>query len=302
MGRMSATQGDWSGPPSDPGIKPGIPVRLSKYVWRLTAGNAGRMTGPGTNSYLVGAGSDWAVIDPGPVDDRHVSALIGAASGKVRQILVTHTHVDHSPGATPLKAATGAPLLGQTTAHPHWQDPTFAPDRELRHDDRVTATSGATLRVIHTPGHASNHLCFLLEEEGILFTGDHIMQGTTPVIDPPDGDMTAYIHSLESLLHEPLEYLAPGHGTLMPDPESIIRTLIKHRLWREAKVLASLPTQPEDLPTLVRRAYEDVSVQLHALAQRSLLAHLLKLEAEGRARRSAEAWMSVDPAAAIRKP
>jgi len=302
MGRMSATQGDWSGPPSDPGIKPGIPVRLSKYVWRLTAGNAGRMTGPGTNSYLVGAGGDWAVIDPGPVDDRHVSALIGAASGKVRQILVTHTHVDHSPGATPLKAATGAPLLGQTTAHPHWQDPTFAPDRELRHDDRVTAASGATLRVIHTPGHASNHLCFLLEEEGILFTGDHIMQGTTPVIDPPDGDMTAYIHSLESLLREPLEYLAPGHGTLMPDPESIIRTLIKHRLWREAKVLASLPTQPEDLPTLVRRAYEDVSVQLHALAQRSLLAHLLKLEAEGRARRSAEAWMSVDPAAAIRKP
>jgi glyoxylase-like metal-dependent hydrolase (beta-lactamase superfamily II) len=300
---MSETQGDWTGPPSDPGIKPGVAVRLSKYVWRLTAGNPGRMTGPGTNSYLVGAGGDWAVIDPGPADERHTNALIAAASGKVRHILVTHTHEDHSPGAAPLKSATGAPLLGQTTTHRHWQDPTFAPDRVLRHADRVTAAAGATLRVIHTPGHASNHLCLLLEEEGILFTGDHIMEGTTPVIDPPDGDMIAYLRSLDSLLREPLDYLAPGHGTLMPDPQSIIRTLIKHRLWREAKVLASLPSQhPENLSTLVKRAYEDVSVQLHALAERSLLAHLLKLESEGRARRSAEAWMRVDIADANRKP
>ena len=300
---MSEIQGDWSGPPHDPGIKPGVAVRLSKYVWRLTAGNPGRMTGPGTNSYLVGAGSDWSVIDPGPADDRHMSALIAAASGNVRQILVTHTHEDHSPGAAPLKSATGAPLLGRTTAHRHWQDPTFAPDRELHHDDRVTVGGGATLRVIHTPGHASNHLCLLLEEERILFTGDHIMQGTTPVIDPPDGDMAAYIRSLESLLREPLDHLAPGHGTLMPDPQSVIRTLIKHRLWREAKVLASLPRQhPEDLPTLVRRAYDDVSLQLHALAERSLLAHLLKLEADGRARRSAEGWTSADVSSAERKP
>jgi glyoxylase-like metal-dependent hydrolase (beta-lactamase superfamily II) len=260
------------------------------------------MTGPGTNSYLVGAGNDWSIIDPGPVDDRHMKALLAAAGGKVRQILVTHTHEDHSPGAAPLKSAAAAPLLGQTTSHRHWQDPTFTPDRELHHGDCVTAGGGATLRVIHTPGHASNHLCLLLEEERILFTGDHIMQGTTPVIDPPDGDMTAYIRSLESLLREPLDYLAPGHGTLMPDPQPVIQTLIKHRLWRQAKVLSSLSHQhPADLPTLVRRAYDDVSSQLHALAERSLLAHLLKLEAEDRARQTPDGWTSVDTATPGRK-
>jgi glyoxylase-like metal-dependent hydrolase (beta-lactamase superfamily II) len=243
------------------------------------------------------------VIDPGPADEQHVSALLAAASGNVRQILVTHTHEDHSPGATPLKSATGAPLLGRTTAHRHWQDPTFASDRELRHDDRLPVGGGATLRVVHTPGHASNHLCFLLEEERILFTGDHIIQGSTVVIDPPDGDMAAYLGSLESLLREPLDHLAPGHGTLIPQPHSAIQALIQHRLRREAKVLASLPRQhPADLPTLVLRVYDDVSSRLHPIAERSLLAHLLKLEAEGRAHRSAEGWMSVDISTQERKP
>ncbi len=292
---MSETQGDWSGPPRDPGILPGVAIRLSKYVWRLTAPNPGPMTGPGTNSYLVGAGNDWSVIDPGPANDQHISALLAAASGSVRQILVTHTHEDHSPGATPLKSATGAPLLGRTTTHRHWQDATFASDRELRHDDRLPVGGGATLRVIHTPGHASNHLCFLLEEERILFTGDHIIQGSTVVIDPPDGDMAAYLGSLDSLLREPLDQLAPGHGTLIPQPHCAIQALIQHRLRREAKVLASLPRQhAADLPTLVLRVYDDVSSRLHPIAERSLLAHLLKLEAEGRARRSGEGWTSID--------
>jgi glyoxylase-like metal-dependent hydrolase (beta-lactamase superfamily II) len=296
-------QGDWSGPARDPGVRPGAPIRLSKYIWRLTAGNPGPMTGPGTNSYLVGAGNDWSVIDPGPADERHIAALLAAASGNVREILVTHTHEDHSPGATPLKSASGAPLLGRTTAHRHWQDPTFAPDRELAHDDRLPVGGGATLRVIHTPGHASNHLCFLLEEERILFTGDHIIQGSTVVIDPPDGDMAAYLDSLESLLREPLDQLAPGHGTLIPQPHSAIQSLIQHRLRREAKVLASLPRQhAADLPTLVLRVYADVSSRLHPIAERSLLAHLLKLEAEGRARRSAEGWTSVDVSIQEREP
>jgi glyoxylase-like metal-dependent hydrolase (beta-lactamase superfamily II) len=292
---MSETQGDWSGPPRDPGVRRGVAIRLSKRIWRLTAGNAGAMTGPGTNSYLVGAANDWTIIDPGPADDRHISALVAAASGRIRHILVTHTHEDHSPGATPLKAATGAPLLGRTTSHRHWQDPTFTPDRELRHDDRLPVGDGTTLRVIHTPGHASNHLCFLLEEERILFTGDHIIQGSTVVIDPPDGDMAAYIGSLESLLREPLDYLAPGHGTLMPQPHSAIQALIQHRLRREAKVLASLPRRhPADIPTLLRSVYDDVSPQLHSIAERSLLAHLLKLEAEGRAQAGVKGWMSTD--------
>jgi glyoxylase-like metal-dependent hydrolase (beta-lactamase superfamily II) len=289
---MTETQAERSNAPRDPGIQPGVTVRLSSRVRRITARNPGIMTGQGTNSYLVGAGNDCAVIDPGPADDRHLQALVDAACGAIRYILVTHTHRDHSPGAAALKAATGALLLGRMTPHRHWQDPTFAPDRELSHDDRLTLAAGATLRVIHTPGHASNHLCFLLEEERILFTGDHIIQGSTVVIDPPDGDMAAYIGSLESLLREPLDYLAPGHGTLMSQPQGAIQTLIQHRLGREAKVLAALPQEhPADVPALVRRVYDDVPTHLHSLAERSLLAHLLKLEADGRARRVADGWL-----------
>ena len=292
---MIETPDEPNGALRDPGIQPGVAVRLSTRIRRITARNPGPMTGPGTNSYLIGDGEHCLVVDPGPADERHIQALIDAAPGAIRYILVTHTHRDHSPGATPLKSATGALLLGRTTSHPHWQDPTFTPDRELRHDDRVTLAPGATVRVIHTPGHASNHLCFLLEEERILFTGDHIIQGSTVVIDPPDGDMVAYIGSLQSLLREPVDYLAPGHGTLIPHPRAAIRGLIQHRLRREAKVLSVLPSQPPaDLPTLVRRAYNDVPDQLHPLAERSLLAHLLKLEAEGRALRVADSWTAPD--------
>jgi glyoxylase-like metal-dependent hydrolase (beta-lactamase superfamily II) len=283
-----------SRPSPDAAIQHEAAIRLTERVWRVTAANAGPMTGPGTNTYLVGADGHWAVIDPGPANTQHVDTLVAAAPGPIRYILVTHTHPDHSPGATPLKSATGAPLLGQTTPHPQWQDATFTPDRELRHDERLTITSGVTLRVIHTPGHASNHLCYLLEEENILFTGDHIIQGSTVVINPPDGDMSAYIASLESLLREPLNSLAPGHGTLISNPKAAIQGLIKHRLRREAKVLSVLPQTPADLPTLVRRAYNDVPEQLHALAERSLLAHLLKLESEGRARRVADSWSAPD--------
>jgi glyoxylase-like metal-dependent hydrolase (beta-lactamase superfamily II) len=287
---MSAKRDEPPGSLPDPGIQPGASVRLSTRILRVTARNPGTMTGPGTNSYIVGAAEQCAVIDPGPADDRHIQAIIDAAPGPIRYILVTHTHQDHSPGAAPLKSATGALLLGRTTHHRHWQDPSFAPDRELHHDDRVTVAAGATLRVIHTPGHASNHLCFLLEEERILFTGDHIIQGSTVVIDPPDGNMGAYITSLQSLLHEPLDYLAAGHGTLISQPHSAIQSLIQHRLRREAKILAALPPKPVDLATLVQAVYEDVAPQLHSLAQRSLLAHLLKLEAEGRAHRVRDRW------------
>jgi glyoxylase-like metal-dependent hydrolase (beta-lactamase superfamily II) len=279
-------------------IRHGAAVPLTARIRRVTAPNAGPMTGPGTNSYLVGAGGDWAVIDPGPADDRHVQALLDAAPGAIRYILVTHTHQDHSPGAAALKCATGALLLGRTTAHPHWQDRTFAADRELRHDDRLTVAPGVTLRVLHTPGHASNHLCYLLEEERILFTGDHVIQGSTVVIDPPDGDMAAYLASLRALLGERLDHLAPGHGTLIADPGAAVQALIRHRLRREAKVLAALPhDDPADLATLVRSVYDDVAPQLHPLATRSLLAHLLKLQFESRAVRVADGWRAAAEAA-----
>jgi glyoxylase-like metal-dependent hydrolase (beta-lactamase superfamily II) len=290
---MSEAQGKATEPSPGAAIERDVAVPLTDRIRRITATNAGVMTGPGTNSYLIGAGIDWIVIDPGPADERHLQALLDAAPGAIRYILVTHTHQDHSPGAAALKSATGALLLGRTTPHRHAQDGTFAPDRELEHGDRLTVGSATTLRVIHTPGHASNHVCFLLEEEHILFTGDHIIQGSTVVIDPPDGDMAAYLGSLEALLSERLEYLAPGHGTLIPQPHSAIRALIQHRLGREAKVLARLPRdEPADLAALVERVYDDVPRQLHPLAERSLLAHLLKLEAEGRAMRAADSWMA----------
>lgn len=288
---MAGQQNDPINAPGDPGIHHGAAVRLSARVWRLTARNSGAMTGPGTNSYVVGSGEDWAVIDPGPADRRHIEALAAAAPGPVRCILVTHTHEDHSPGAAALKSLTGAPVLGRTTRHRHWQDPTFCADRELRDGERIAFPAGATLRVIHTPGHASNHLCYLLEEERLLFTGDHIIQGSTVVIDPPDGDMGAYLRSLDSLLREELTALAPGHGTLIPAPRPAIESLIRHRRRREAKVLASLPRDhAAPLSALVQRVYDDVPCELHPMAERSLLAHLLKLESESRARRVADGW------------
>ena len=272
-------------------ILPGAAVRLSDRVWRVTAPNAGPMTGPGTNSYLVGAGAGWTVIDPGPESDEHLQALLAAAAiagGPITQILVTHTHRDHSPGAVALGQATGAPVLGRTAEHAEWQDPLFAPQRELQDGERLALRGPlgkATLRVVHTPGHASNHLCFLLEEEATLFTGDHVMQGSTVVINPPDGDMAAYLAALRMLLDIELDWLAPGHGFLVAQPHEVLRALIAHRLRREARVLAALQADgPADLAALLPRVYADVPAALYPLARRSLLAHLLKLQAEGAAR------------------
>ncbi len=271
-------------------LVPGVAVRLSDRVLRVTAGNAGIMTGPGTNSYLVGAGDDWTVIDPGPDDEAHVAALLAAAPGRIRRILVTHTHMDHSPGAARLAAATGATRLGRTTPVRQGQDTAFRPERELAHGERL-AVGGATLRVLHTPGHASNHLCFLLEEERLLFTGDHVMQGSTVVISPPDGDMAAYFASLEALLAEDLEWLAPGHGFLIGNPHDAVRLLLRHRRHREAKVLAGLRTLgPAHVEALVAGVYYDVPERLHGVAQRSLLAHLLKLAGDGLAEETPAGW------------
>ncbi|HSQ73161.1 MAG TPA: MBL fold metallo-hydrolase, partial [Rubrivivax sp.] len=200
------------------------------------------------------------------------------------RILVTHTHRDHSPGAVALAAATGAPVWGRVAAHPQWQDPSFAPDCEARHGERLPLGPETTLRVIHTPGHASNHLCYLLEEERTLFTGDHVMQGSTVVINPPDGDMAAYLHALHALLDVDLEWLVPGHGFLVAEPHAVLRGLIAHRLRREAKVAAALQALgPCDADALLPAVYDDVPVALHVVARRSLLAHLLKLRADGAA-------------------
>jgi glyoxylase-like metal-dependent hydrolase (beta-lactamase superfamily II) len=251
------------------------------------------MTGPGTNTYLVGGGAEneWAVIDPGPRDEAHLEAVLAAAPGPIRWIFATHTHVDHSPGPVALKARTGATVHGRIADHPEWQDASFAPDVPLVGGERFPLPSGTTLRAIHTPGHASNHLCYLLEEEQTLFTGDHVMQASTVVINPPDGDMAAYLQSLRRLLDEDLAWLAPGHGFLMAEPKRAIEWIIAHRARREAKVAAALAALPGAAPEdLLATVYEDVPVRMHPMALRSLKAHLSKLQAEGRAEERDGAW------------
>ncbi len=265
----------------------GRAVRLSPRVVRVTAPNPGPMTGPGTNSYVVGDGARWTVIDPGPESPAHTAALLATLrelGGALERIVVTHTHRDHSPGARALAAATGAPVWGRVAAHAQWQDDAFAPTHAPHDGERIDCGAGCTLRVLHTPGHASNHLCFLLEEERTLFTGDHVMQGSTVVVNPPDGDMSAYLASLRALLDEDLEWLAPGHGFLVAEPHAVVCALIDHRLAREAKVVAALDAVgPAPLAALLEVVYADVAPALHPVAARSLLAHLEKLARDGRA-------------------
>ena len=266
-------------------LAPGPAVRLSPRLIRVTAPNGNMMTGPGTNTYLLGGGNanEWAVIDPGPALPGHVQAILNGAPGVIRWVFVTHTHNDHSPAAVELKARTGAQLLGMAPLHAEWQDASFAPDVALRGGEVFELPGDTTLRVIHTPGHAGNHLCYRLEQERMLFTGDHVMQGSTVVINPPDGDMGAYLRSLAALKTLPLDWLAPGHGFLMAEPAGAMQRIIDHRLKREAKVLAAVPplgAATTDL--LLATVYADVPPHLHAMARRSLLAHLVKLQREGR--------------------
>ena len=271
-------------------IVPGQATRLGPSVRRVTAPNPSFMTGPGTNSYLLGHGDDIAIVDPGPANEAHIDALLAHAGGKIRSILVTHTHPDHSPAAAILKERTGARLYGMAPPKLDLQDQSFAPDRPLRHGDRFEA-GGMRLRAIHTPGHASNHICYLLESEQIVFTGDHVMQGSTVVINPPDGDMRAYLDSLALLRAEKATYLAPGHGYLIGEPDDLIERLVRHRLFRESKTLNALRSKDGGtLEELVPRVYDDVSADRHRVASRSLLAHLIKLREDGLAVEAGGNW------------
>jgi glyoxylase-like metal-dependent hydrolase (beta-lactamase superfamily II)/8-oxo-dGTP pyrophosphatase MutT (NUDIX family) len=272
-------------------IAPGEVVPIAPRIRRLTAPNPGAMTGPGTNTYVLGdAASGIAVIDPGPLIESHVEAILAAAPGPIRWILCTHSHVDHSPAAAPLKARTGAAVLGMRAQFPDRQDPTFAPDRALAHGERLEV-AGLVLRVLHTPGHASNQLCFLEEGGRLLFTGDHLMQGSTVVINPPDGDMATYLASLRMLLDEDLDHIAPGHGFLMGRPHETIERVLVHRRERENKVLAQLAARgPATVEALLPHVYDDVPPRMHPVASRSLLAHLLKLRDEARAVEAGGVW------------
>jgi len=302
------------------------PVPLLKHVRRLTCGNPSMMTGPGTNSYIIGTvDTGFIVIDPGPystnkgtydlstpdADKAHVQRLFDACKNAdgvvdIRAIICTHSHPDHSPAAAPLQALCskasqqgsdlGAPKIygmkNLPTARPHSD---FVPDVQIQDGDVLTLQGGdasgnltITLRAIHTPGHAANHVCWALEEDGLLISGDHILNGSTTVIDPPDGNMTDYLQALDKLTRAceqyDIQYILPAHGYVLGFAKDAIAKLKAHRLGREAKVkkaMEALPRGASDavaLDELVALAYDDVSPKLWPIAKRSLAAHVERLK------------------------
>jgi glyoxylase-like metal-dependent hydrolase (beta-lactamase superfamily II) len=270
-------------------IVAGVASTIAPGIVRITAPNPSVMTGPGTNSYIVGE-RELVLIDPGPDIESHAKALIAAVGDRLKWIVCTHTHLDHSPAAHAVKAATGAPIAGAVCAQDGRQDAQFVPDRVLAEGDTVSV-QGVTLRAIHTPGHVCNHLCYLYEERKLLFTGDHVMQGSTVVITPPNGSMRDYLASLDKVLELDIAELAPGHGRVIRSPQDELRKIIAHRLKREEKVLDALTRKSAGtLDELVPLAYSDVSERLYPVARRSLHAHLIKLMQDGKARESGERW------------
>ena len=270
-------------------LTPGIIEELAPGIRRLVAPNPGMMTGPGTNTWILGT-RDVAVIDPGPAIDAHIDALVDEVGVAIRWILVTHTHPDHSPGAALLAKRTGAAVWGRSAPDGRHQDLSFHPDRILE-DGEVLHAAEFELDVIHTPGHASNHLCYRQAPSCWLFTGDHIINGSTVVIDPPDGSMTDYLQSLQRLKGFEIAAIAPGHGEVIDQPYAAIDWIIAHRLEREAKVAGAVAAHPHlTSRELVGRVYDDVDAGLHEIAERSLLAHLEKLELEKRVVRERDRW------------
>ncbi len=305
------------------------PVRLLKNVIRVTAPNPGAMTGPGTNSYLVGdPHTGYIAIDPGPNEPEHIERLWQAAGGDIRLIVCTHSHPDHSPGAKPLQAlcrnsqnpvrAEPVEVPGRASTLRQGQDrpgsartvfpqivglpsaPTaneqsqFVPDRALL-DQELLAVSGTghngadagighTLKVVFTPGHAANHLCLVLLEDGLLFSGDHVLNGSTTVVNPPDGEMTAYLESLDLLTaackQHDIHFILPAHGYVLGDARGAIAQLKAHRLKREAKIFKVMQADPNgSMDDWVKLAYDDVPTRLWPVAKRSMLAHVQRLQA-----------------------
>lgn len=264
-------------------------AEIAPGVRRVLAPNPSMMTGPGTNTYLVGE-TRFAVIDPGPLSARHTENILEKSEGCIDWILVTHTHPDHSPGVLALAQESAAPVYGMPAPEGRHQDKTFEPTHVLADGD-VVASDEFRLEAVHTPGHASNHLCYRHVQLNWLFTGDHVIDGSTVVIDPPDGNMKQYIESLQKCRALDCDALAPGHGEVIRDPARAIDWIIRHRLEREQKVLAAVEANP-GLATrdLVSHVYADVDSSRHDIAERSLLAHLQKLAEEGVVGRENDRW------------
>jgi glyoxylase-like metal-dependent hydrolase (beta-lactamase superfamily II) len=285
-------------------------------VRRVLAPNPSPYTFTGTQTWLVGAGADVAVIDPGPAGsglsigdpkdingEGHIDAILRATEGqRVTAILCTHTHRDHSPAAAPLKAATGAPIIGCAALvlsddGPNAKleradsafDPDYAPDRVLSDAESISG-DGWTLQAVATPGHTSNHLCYALNETSALFTGDHVMKWSTTVVSPPDGDMAAYMASLQKLYEREDRIYYPAHGPAVEKPRQLVRGMIGHRRQREAQILRELAKGARPVPEMVEVMYKGLDVRLKGAAGRSVLAHLLDLKNKQRVVVDGEIW------------
>ena len=263
---------------------------LSPLIRRVICNNPSPFTFTGTGTYIIGTGN-VAVIDPGPLNDAHIDAILAALEPheRVSHIVITHTHNDHSPASAPLKAKTGAPIYGMTPAKtehmggPQMEedaDEGFSPDHEIAHGDVIEGDNW-TLEAVHTPGHMAAHVCYALREEKALFTGDHIMGWATSVIIPPDGVMRDYMNSLDLLLTRDDEIYWPTHGTCIENPHDFVRAYITHRKGREAQVLERLKSGDSDIRTMVKTVYAAVDARLHPAAAMSMLAHLQDLVTRG---------------------
>ncbi len=287
----------------------GLTEQCEPLVRRVLAANASPYTYTGTQTYVIGAGSEVAVIDPGPAGTGvaghadtngagHIEAILAAiGSARLVAIMCTHTHRDHSPAAAPLKAATGAAIIGCAPLvleddGPRADaafDPTYTPDRILVDGERLSG-DGWTIEAVATPGHTSNHLCYSLLESGALFTGDHVMAWSTSVVSPPDGDMAAYMQSLQKLHDRSDRVLYPAHGPAVDKPRQLVRGMLGHRRQREAQILRLLGEAPQAIPQMVAAMYKGLDPRLTGAAGRSVLAHLLDLERQGRVQPRKDIW------------
>jgi glyoxylase-like metal-dependent hydrolase (beta-lactamase superfamily II) len=276
---------------------PGQVIEVHPLVRRVLAPNPSAFTLTGTQTHIVGRG-EVAVIDPGPDIPSHVEALLAATAGeRIAAIVCTHTHRDHSPAAAALAAVTGAPIIGCAALAPpddgtgadEAYDADYRPERVLA-DGNTVEGEGWALQAVATPGHTSNHLCFAFPGTGLLFSGDHVMGWSTSIVSPPDGDMGAYVASLEKLLGRDETRYLPAHGEPVDEPRKLVRGMILHRRQREAQVLAALAAGPARIADMVAAMYRAVDPRLHPAAARSVLAHLLDLERRGRVREAGDIW------------
>ncbi len=278
----------------------GTAEQLDPLIRRVLAPNPSPYTYTGTQSYVVGAGSDVAVIDPGPNDPVHIEAIMETVGeARIAAIMCTHTHRDHSPAAAPLAQRTGAPVVGCAplvlkSDRPRADeafDTTYAPDRVLEDGEQMRG-EGWTLTAVHTPGHTSNHLCFALEESKALFTGDHVMGWSTSVVIPPDGDMGDYLRSLERLMARDDAVYHSAHGAAITKPQQLVRGMIGHRRQRENQILRLLGEAARPIPEFIPAMYKGLDPRLITAAEMSVEAHLIDLEKRGMVAKSEGVWRS----------